>query len=482
LAVIWSVQFPPQVDTPNHLARHYLESLWLRGEPLPAGYEVEYRLLPNLGADLVLPVLMGVLEPLAACKVFLSLAVLLYWLGPALFILQEGEGRPGAWAAALLLLPFVLSSAFFWGFLNYYSGVGLAFLAAVHLRHLDLKARPDIPGLLLHAALVALLFFWHLAVVFIYGVLAGTLLLERAWALRREGRGPAACLGRAALLALPLLPAAVLGGLYLAAKAGAPAPPSVWGGPVRKALMPLVLFRGYDGLTDVLVVGLWAAAAVAFFGKPWPVGRGGWPALAAAALLALYLVLPFQWGTTSDADSRLLPALLTCVLAWLAARPVRWPRLGAALLAVALIVRGGAVWHAWHRLDDRLQQEAPSFAHLEDGARVLPAVLISDITKEDPENHFTCLAVIAKRAFVPTVFAYRDQQPLNLHGYVLPAGAVKGGVYTPDAEAVAAHYDYLWVYNPHGIELRLPAHWERTFAGGYVTLWRVRPAAGRGPE
>ena len=111
--IIWSVRFAPQHDTPNHMARHYLESRYFLGEDLPEYYGIHYRVLPNLGADLIVPFLMMLFDPLTACKLFLSLAVIVYWLGPALFIWQQGDYRSGAIAASLLLLPLNMSSTFF---------------------------------------------------------------------------------------------------------------------------------------------------------------------------------------------------------------------------------------------------------------------------------------------------------------------------------------------------------------------------------
>src|SRR5262245_5730125 len=93
---LWSRNYVPLVDLPNHMARHHLEYVKLSGGDLPPFYEVEYRVLPNLGGDLMVPLLMTVLEPATACKLFLTLSVLLYWLGPALFILQHGGYRPPA--------------------------------------------------------------------------------------------------------------------------------------------------------------------------------------------------------------------------------------------------------------------------------------------------------------------------------------------------------------------------------------------------
>ena len=43
-----------------------------------------------------MPPLLWVLDPLPAAKVFLTLSVWLYWLGPALFLLRLGQYRPAA--------------------------------------------------------------------------------------------------------------------------------------------------------------------------------------------------------------------------------------------------------------------------------------------------------------------------------------------------------------------------------------------------
>jgi GNAT superfamily N-acetyltransferase len=485
LLLVWSVQFPPQVDAPNHLARHYLESLHLRGEPLPPGYEIAYRVLPNLAADMLLPPLMWVLEPLAAWKVFLSFSLVLYWFGPALFILEQGEYRPPAWLAALLWLPFVLSSQFFWGFLNYYAGVGLAFLAAAHLARLDRQGRVGAAWLAVHAAFAVLLYLSHLAAVFFYAVLAGCMALARLWTLRRAGSGWAEGLGRAALLCLPLLPAVAV---HLAHSAEAAGTPTLGVADLgRKAIAAAVLFRGYRMPADAAVAVLWAAAALAFFWRAPLRPRWGTAALATGALLLLYVVMPVEVNTSHGADARLLPALLVCGLAWLGTLPAaRWSWIGAALLVAAIGVRGGDVWHAWQRLDRQLQDAARSFALLEPEARVLPVILTPGTTKENPEEHFASLAAISRHAYIPTLFAVWEQQPLRLTGETrlanpfkrYTAGAVENGVFTLASEADAARYDYLWIFNPEGAELRLPAAWQRTFSGERVSLWRLRPDGG----
>ena len=37
------------------MARHYLEARWLSGQELPPFYDIDYRILPNLGGDLTVP-------------------------------------------------------------------------------------------------------------------------------------------------------------------------------------------------------------------------------------------------------------------------------------------------------------------------------------------------------------------------------------------------------------------------------------------
>src|SRR5262245_18064382 len=76
---IWSCTYPPLIDLPNHMARHYLEATKWSGGEIGPFYDVEYRLVPNLGGDLLVPFLILLLGPYLACKVFLTIAVFLYW-------------------------------------------------------------------------------------------------------------------------------------------------------------------------------------------------------------------------------------------------------------------------------------------------------------------------------------------------------------------------------------------------------------------
>ena len=212
--LIWSRRYPPLIDYPNHMARHYYESLWLRGVSTPTWYRIDYHLLPNLGGDIVIPLLMVFLSPHIAGKVFLTASVFVYWMGGCVYIRQIARTGPGISPAALLLLPFVIDGSFCWGFLNYYSGIGLAFLTLAHQDRLIRQRTNPRFELAFHAFCVSALFVWHLAVWVIYGSLAACrIALEVCQGLRdpsQERGGSIKVLSRPAAVAAAVIPSVLL--------------------------------------------------------------------------------------------------------------------------------------------------------------------------------------------------------------------------------------------------------------------------------
>jgi hypothetical protein len=377
-----------------------------------------------------------------------------------------------------------VGSTFFWGYLNYYSGVGLAFLVAAHLRYLDRQGKPTVTALLVHAALLVLLYLWHLAAIFIYGVVLVATIITKLLETWRTTQNFVRPVVHCVLLGLPILPSVGLYLLYLAAYAH-DATVLSWPPLLRKLLMPLSIFHEYDLRADILFVMLWAAAALLLFGRSLRLGQAFFAgqslfaALATIMFAVSYAVLPLQIGATSGADARILPALIVCALAWLGTMPSRWSWPGLALLGIAIVVRAADMSFAWDRLDARLRGEARSFAYIQRDASVLPLILISEFSKEHPEMHFASMAVIERHAYVPTLFSEADQQPLRLTGEtrlvsrepllrLMPLSADKRFTLSDPA---AASYDYLWIYNPEDATLTLPHEWERVFIEGRVTLW-----------
>lgn len=479
---IWANEYLPLVDLPNHMARHYLEAVHLAGGDIGPFYALEFRLVPNLGADLILPFLILAFGPHAACKLFLTAAVFLYWLGPAWFVAQQGGYRRPALVAALLLLPFSFTGQFYWGFLNFYSGFGLAFLLLVHLGWLMRQVVPRPGQYLLHVALVTLLFLWHLAPWTIYGAIASCLVAADALGRYRQNPGRrAAILRRGAGCLAPLVPAfLLLVGYSLGNAVGVnPAAGYTWGGVPRKLLLPGSLFRGYDFRVDVAVALLWAGGIVIMFGTSLVRGWRWSPLqLCLAGLVAFFIVMPFRLGGTLDADGRVVPALLVCAVGILGSLSVTRVRAGAVLLGLCVVLRYGSVAYSWNEFGKEMQTHAGGLAALEPQCRVMPVVIIPEHSKVYPETHFVSWALLSKNVLVPTLFAFHDQQPLRItapHRLLVRRTAEAVDV---SEGVIAEGYDYLWVYNPAGKTVRVPEAFERVFAATSVSLWRLRSSEG----
>ena len=262
---------------------------------------------------------------------------------------------------------------------------------------------------------------------------------------------------------------------YLEAKCGDRAAALfIWGSLARKLYMPLTIFRGYSTAADAVALLLWGGAIATMFGVTRLRGiRRDWLPFGVAVLATFYLVLPFQFRSTTDADSRLLPAVIIGVVACLGTLPLHRLALGAALLALCLVVRYGSIIRAWDRLSDRLAVHAQTFEIIETGSRVLP-VLLNPLNKENPEGNFLCWAVIRKGAFVPQMFASPDQQPLRLTLHSPNSVACGPNGYWINAAQARLCFDYAWVYNPEGRAVHIPEEWRCLYSVNALTLWQIR--------
>lgn len=113
-------------DYPAHLAGFYLIAGGAKSSFLSSFYRIEWAFIPNLGSELVVPVLAGAVGLNIAAKTFLSTAVAMWVFGPAA-IHRALFGRVGL--SPLVAALFAYNANFMWGFLNYYFAAGLTLLA-----------------------------------------------------------------------------------------------------------------------------------------------------------------------------------------------------------------------------------------------------------------------------------------------------------------------------------------------------------------
>jgi hypothetical protein len=471
----------PLFDYPNHLARMHILADWAHSPDLQRFYLVQWRPVPDLAMDAVVPALASVMPLAWAGKVFVLLTLLLLAGGAACL----SRALFGAWSAAPCLAFLLLySRTLLWGFLNYLFGLGLALCA---LAMWIAFARRPAPRLAVGTLAALALFFAHLLAFGLYGVMvagyeAGELLRRRpGWSRAARALALAGATFLPALGILFALTPAVLGGAVR------------FGHALRKLDLLFSVFDDYNRPFDVACFVVVVLALLFLFARRWVRLA---PAMAAPLLLLVlvYLAMPSHLATASGADHR-IPLLLGLALAagsrWTAPRAqARRVFLAAALaLFVARIAVVALVWRADDRLYARL---LPALDALPQGSRVAVAYPPEALNSEAaPLAHFPTLAILRRDAFVPTLFAYPTQQPVALRPAYraladrlkperLWAGLAAAAPPLDDGERAAlGGYDYVALVGRHPFALAAQPGLAPVFAAPRFALLRVAPAAAR---
>jgi hypothetical protein len=401
-----SVELPPLFDYPNHLARMDLLRRLSASETLQRYYELRWRIIPNLGMDLVVPVLARIMPLAWAGKVFILASLALVAAGAAV-VHRSAAGRWSIWPLSAFL--FLYSRVLLWGFLGYLFGVGLALIAFalwISLSESRASARLTVSAV---AALV--LFFVHLMACVIYAVLVAGYELGLLW--RRWPIPWSHVIARMAIATAPFLPPLAL---LLLAGDGQGLGAIHYGRIDRKLDLLFSVFDNYDRAFDIgCFVLLVLAAGLAFFRRHLAVVPALLPPL--GLLAVVYLAAPSRLMTASAVDHR-LPLVIGIVLTAATVGP-RLSSSGlrlAALACVALfLARMTEVWVQWKRADAVYARLLPILDQVPAGGRLAvgypPDAVDSTAV---PTTHLPVLAIVRRDAFVPTLFAYRGQQPLAL--------------------------------------------------------------------
>lgn len=179
--LLWA-SVPPLVDYPNHLARMWILAQNGALPDLARNYSVDWRLLPDLAMDLVVPPLAQILPLEIAGRIFIALTLLSLMAGTVV-LHRTLQGRVGFWPLAALL--FLYNAALFWGFLNCLFGIGIFLLAfSGWVASRDWRSTPRIA---LFGAVASVLFFLHLFAFCLYGLAVGSYECGR-WLVARERR------------------------------------------------------------------------------------------------------------------------------------------------------------------------------------------------------------------------------------------------------------------------------------------------------
>ncbi len=398
-------QYLPLYDYPNHLARMYL----LRMLPVSPGlqhyYAINWRALPNLAMDLVVPILSRLVPLAFAGKLFILLTLFLLAAGPALFhriLFREWSDVP------LLSFLVLYSRILLWGYLNFLFGLGLALV--LFAAWLALRSRRPLLRLFVGTIFVIVLYFAHLEAVGIYGLMV--LSYEMAMVCRRQGVIRERLVDLSVVTLPFLVPIA-----FLLLSTPAVVGTAVWFTPFRRKFdLVFTIFDAEDRIFDIGCFVI-AVSALSF------VLSRRWLSLAAtmrvplAALGIAYVVMPTHIFTAFGADHR-LPLAFTLVLVGSLRWTERSERVQARFMAGAaalFVLRLSAILLSWHDSSRTYERLLPVLDQVPEGSRI--AIATPGIGNHDtitPLDHFPTLAIIRNNAFVPTLFASPKQQPIVL--------------------------------------------------------------------
>jgi hypothetical protein len=160
----------PTIDFYNHLARYFVLAHVDTSRFLSENYQADWKILPNIGLDVLGVGVMKLLPPLLAGRAIITLIFATQYFGVLFFNRQlNGWASP---SVALLVVPLLYSFILTWGFANFLLGLGLVFWAAacwLKLRHRPLVAVP------LGCLFAVLIFLCHGVAFALYGLLLGGL-------------------------------------------------------------------------------------------------------------------------------------------------------------------------------------------------------------------------------------------------------------------------------------------------------------------
>jgi hypothetical protein len=534
-APLWCVWAPAMPDYPAHLASFAL----IRQGTGNNIYHLHWSFVPNLAAEVLVPLLARLTGLVAATKLFLTAAIFLWVLGPGA-IHRALYGRTGI--APLFGAFFAYNANFIWGFFNYYFASGLSFaifaawiasgeerraervsgcssLETVHRTvwwppanapHGPAKATNaaslgERPGRLLGFTLaVTALYFCHIfAAASLLLMLAG---FEVAQNIRHEHHNLAALARRAFRVVLLYVPAALA---FLLLR-----PHSTEEGGVEFNLADTMLDRfeslvlhAFDSSDYALPIILFAGLTLALVLRKARLHPAMWVTLAALLLGALGAP---EWALGGWAVHLRLPAVFGALL--FASAELRMKpgvRASLAIFALTMIATNAILLtQSWLGYDRHYREFQASLEEIPRGSRLL-TVLDGNAIGDRPDQpywHMAEFAIPERGVFTPLLFTTKGQHVVQLNQpYIRYAAATAEQGSPPDVDELGflargemdadedmkesvpylkyfqCHFDIAVVVHLGGKRTAVPAMLRLRHAGSFFSFYDVLPdqACGR---
>jgi len=484
--LIWP-DIPPLVDLPGHMGRYRVQLELTESEALQRFYDFEWRLIGNLGLDLLVIPLEKLLGLELAVKLVVTAIPPLTAAGLLLIARVVHGSLP---PTAALALPLAYSFPFQFGFANFCLAIAFAFLAFALWRWLAIQQRFRLRAAIF-LPLSVVLWVVH---TFGWGVL-GVLAYAAEMVRRRDGgeswfkawlKAPFDCLP----LVLPML----LMILWRTGQVGGRT--TDWLNWDQKWRWFYMMLRDRWEVFDIASVAI-LSAGIIFAACHRRIGFSRMLAVFAAFLILVFLCLPRIVFGSAYADMRLAPYAFAMALLAIRFKPsfktvtLRWVAI--ASLGFFLVRTSATAASFW--LYDRVYDgELAALQHVPPGARL---VSFTGIRCRQPWmmsrlEHLPAMAMVRRRAFSNDQWTMVGAQLLTVHYQ-------EGGRFVRDPSQMVTErqcrgetwlsldntlkrlpreaFDYIWLIRPPRHDPALLEGLQPIWRNGSSLLYRVERGA-----
>lgn len=485
---------PPLLDLPGHMGRYRVQLDLAHSPALQQFYTFDWRLIGNLGVDL----LVELLAPLVGLETAVKLIVVPIPAIAAfgmLWVAHEVHGRIPP--TALFALPFAYNFPFLFGFANFALSMALTLVAFALWLRLGRKGRLMLRAILFVPISMALwvvhAFGWGTL-----GVLAFSAELVRQYDLRRE-RHRAGFPGifttlfmagvHAGIQCLSLVPPVALMLMWRSESAGQTGDWFNW---ERKWEWVTQALRDRWKMFDLASIGLASTLIVGAFVAP-RISYSRNLLASTLFLIAVFILLPRVVFGSAYADMRLAPYLFAIALVAIRFKP-NMPRrvigaVGMAGLAFFLVRTTATTASAW-LYDQRYDRELAALDHVPHGAR-----MVSFVGRPCTEHwamtrllHLPAMAIVRREAFSNDQWTMEGAQLLNVRyrpgwPFIRDASQVvtfwrcRNEVWRTIDRALSTFpryaFDYVWLIDPPPYDPDLVKDLQPVWRSGTSVLYRI---------
>lgn len=477
--LLWPA-LPPLVDAPGHLSRYYIQTVLAASPELQRYFSFEWRLIGNLGVDLLIMPLSAVFGLELSFKLIILTIPVLMATGLVL-VARVVHGRATPFAA--FALPLAYGFPFQFGFLNSCLATALALIALAGWITLSERGQMRLrAGLFI--AIGLLLWVCHVFGWAELGLMVGACEFSRS---RERGESWHRAALTAFLATAPLWPPLVLMLLWRADAAGAT---QGWFQPQKLAWLLEVLRSRWlplDRWSAILLVAIIVAGAAAR--RQIGIARDlGWVAF---ALLLAFVLVPFKLLGSDLADMRIVPLMLAIGLIALRA-PRNRPTANAVAVAALLffLARTATVTADLAEYSGNYDRQLTALDHIPRGARVM----VLSATPCDPDDesgraeHLGGMAIVRRNAFTNDQFVLAGAQLMSVHYPAAGRFVQDPSQFIHDPTCVSAQdritdqvipafpasaFDYLWVIDFPGAGELHRAGLARVWARADGAVYRI---------